>query len=86
MKKTNQILFPILALCILGGAAFLTMAWISPPAPLPADAPAIDFSAARAMQGLTIIARETHPMGVSRAHANVRDYFLGEIHALGLEP
>jgi penicillin V acylase-like amidase (Ntn superfamily) len=40
-KKT---LFPILALCILSGAVFLTMVWISPPAPLPARSPATVLS------------------------------------------
>lgn len=75
-----------LALCILTAAAFLTMTWISPPPPLPADAPETEFSAGRAMQDLKVIAREPHPMGISPAHAEVRDYFLGEIRALGLEP
>lgn len=45
MTKTRQVLFPILALCVLGAAIFLTMAWISPPVPLPAEAPAAVFSA-----------------------------------------
>lgn len=56
MKKTIQIFFPLLALCILGGATFFTMTWISPPAPLPADAPATNFSAGRAMRDLEVIA------------------------------
>jgi hypothetical protein len=86
MTKTNQTILPILALCILGVAAFLTMTFISPPAPLPSEAPATDFSAGRAMQDLAAIAREPHPMGVSQAHADVRDYLLGEIRALGLKP
>lgn len=86
MTKTSQAIFPILTLCILGITTFLTIALISPPAPLPADAPATDFSAGRAMQDLAVITRETHPMGVSQAHADVRDYLLGEIRALGLEP
>ena len=86
MNKQNQFLFPILALCILGGDVYMTMTLISPPAPLPADAPATDFSAGRAMLDLEIIAREPHPIGVSEAHAEVRDYLLGEIRKLGLEP
>ncbi|MGD8814045.1 MAG: M28 family peptidase, partial [Anaerolineales bacterium] len=64
----------------------LTIALMAPPTPLPADAPAADFSAGRAMQDLAVIALEPHPMGVSRAHADVRDFLLGEIHSLGLEP
>jgi len=38
------------------------------------------------MQDLTVIAKEAHPMGVSQARADVRDYLLQEIRALGLEP
>lgn len=86
MKRTTRIFFPILALCLLGGALCLTMVLISPPAPLPVDAPATSFSAGRAMQDLGVIAREPHPMGISLAHAEVRDYLLGEIRKLGLEP
>ena len=37
------------------------------------------------MQDLETIAREPHPMGVSQAQADVRDYIMDEIHALGLE-
>ncbi len=80
------VLFPLIAFCILVGAVLLTMALISPPAPLPVDAPPTDFSAGRAMQDLVVIAREPHPMGEFPAHAVVRDTILGEIHALGLQP
>ena len=82
----KQILLPILALCFLGGAIYLTLFLISPPAPLSVDAPGTAFSAGRAMEDLEVIAREPHPIGVSPAHGCVRDYLLGEIHALGLEP
>jgi hypothetical protein len=83
---TKQVIFCIVALCLLGGASTLTLALIAPPAPLPADAPAAEFSAGRAMRDLKIIAREPHPMGVNQARAAVRDYLLGEIRALGLAP
>jgi hypothetical protein len=75
-----------LALCVLAGATYLALALMSAPPPLPADAPAAEFSAGRAMQNLAVIAREPRPMGVSQAHAAVRDYLLGETRALGLEP
>ena len=39
---THRTVVSILALCILGGAVFLTVALVSPPAPLPVDAPATD--------------------------------------------
>jgi hypothetical protein len=86
VKKTAQILKSILGLVILCGAVCLTMSLISPPQPLPMDAPLTEFSAGRAMQDLAIIAREPHPMGEFPAHAVVRDYILHEIEKLGLNP
>jgi len=86
MRQTNRILFSLLALCILGGAIYLTVALISPPAPLPVDAPATEFSAGRAMQDLEVITRQPHPMGISQGHADVVAYLVGEIRELGLEP
>jgi hypothetical protein len=56
MKEISKAVFSILALCILGGAISLTIALISPPAPLPTAAPATDFSAGRAMRDLEVIA------------------------------
>lgn len=86
MTNKKQNILSLLAFCILGGAVYLTMAWISPPAPLSVDAPAAEFSAERAIQDLKVIAQEPHPAGISAAHAEVRDHLLGEICALGLEP
>ncbi|MFX0145225.1 MAG: hypothetical protein ACFE9C_14255, partial [Candidatus Hodarchaeota archaeon] len=86
MKETNRAMRIILASCILGGAIVLTLTLVSPPSPLPTDAPSTDFSAARAIQDLEVIAREPHPMGVFPSHAEVRDYLLDEIRALDLEP
>jgi hypothetical protein len=82
----SRTFIPILFACILGSAIVLTVTLISPPAPLPADAPATEFSAGRAMQNLEVIAQEPHPMGVSPANAGVRDYLLEEIRVMGLEP
>jgi len=86
MNKINPIFLHIFSLCILGAAIYLTMALISPPAPLPADVPATEFSAERAMQDLEVIAREPHPMGEFPARADVRDYILSEIRTLDLQP
>lgn len=86
MKKRTQYLFSLLALSTLAGAIALTLYLTSPPQPLPVDSPATLFSAGRAMRDLEIIAREPHPMGISRAHDEVREYILDEIRALGLEP
>ena len=79
-------LIPFITLCILIGSICLTIALISPPRPLPVDAPATEFFAGRAMQDLEVIAREPHPMGPSPAHAAVRDYLLAQIRLLGLDP
>ena len=50
MKNANRNFFSLLAFCLLVGVVLLTVTLISPPAPLPADAPATEFSAGRAMQ------------------------------------
>ena len=55
------------------------------PAVVPASAPATEFSAERAMGHLREVAREPHPLG-SPANAEVRDYLLRELRALGLQP
>jgi hypothetical protein len=47
MNRQNQILLSTLAFFFLSGAIYLTLALISPPKPLPADAPATEFSAGR---------------------------------------
>lgn len=57
----------------------------NPPAAVPATAPPSDFSSARAMRQLEVIARRPHPMG-SVEHAAVRDHLLQELKGLGLEP
>lgn len=45
-------------------------AWaVQPPAPLPADAPAEQFSAARAMADVRVLAKEPHPTGSPAAKA-----------------
>jgi hypothetical protein len=86
MTNSGKTVLSILALCILGAATYFTMYFMSPPKPQPPDASAKEFSAGRAMQDLAIIAREPHPMGISQSHAEVRDYIMSEIRALGLEP
>ncbi len=70
----------VLALC----AAFALMR-ITPPKPKPADAPASEFSAERALIHLHQIAKAPHPSG-SEEHRRVREYVIGELKKLGLEP
>ena len=71
-------------------ALLLIMAWFSSsfraiPSPVPASAPESVFSSARAMSHLVRIAAEAHPPG-SPAHADVREYLLAQLRALGHEP
>lgn len=55
-----------------------------PPAPLPADAPETQYSAARAMADVRIIAAKPHPAGSSE-NAAVRGYLLQRMAGLGME-
>jgi hypothetical protein len=65
----------------------LGLAWMAaqPPRPRAPSAPAIVFSAERALAEVRVIAREPHPVG-SAANARVRDHLLRRLAALGLEP
>jgi hypothetical protein len=55
------------------------------PDPVPASAPPTEFSSGRALEHVRVIAKEPHPMG-SPENMAVRDYLVGELSALGLEP
>jgi len=70
----------LLVLC-----ALLVRRASEPPDPVPASAPATAFSAERAFSHVREIAQRPHPTG-SADNARVRDYVLGQLHALGLEP
>ena len=63
-------------------AAFVVVGIFSvvPPAAVSSDAPATEFSAARAVAHIEVIAREPHPMG-STAIAEVRDYIVDIVRA-----
>lgn len=56
-----------------------------PPAPVPASAPQTDFSSARAMELVKVIAARPHPVG-SAEHARVRDYLVTQLAGLGAQP
>lgn len=64
--------------------AFVTVVQTLPPSPLPATAPATQFSAERAIQHIQVIAKQPHPTG-SAANDMVRDYILATLTDLGLE-
>lgn len=69
--------------CLLLGLAIANLALRTPP-PLPADAPADRFSAARAMVDVRAIGQKPHPIG-SAEIVRVRDHLLGRVNSLGLE-
>jgi hypothetical protein len=80
--KHNPALRIILAVTVILLAVIAALQMI-PPRAVSADAPATQFSAERAMNDLKIIARQPHTAG-SEAQAQVRDYIVEEVEAMGL--
>lgn len=75
----------LLAVLVTGTMAALALPPAVPPPAVSADAPAQEFSAARAMAHLDELARAPRPVG-SEAHRQARAYLLAELRDLGLEP
>ena len=71
----------LLAACATIAAYYGT----KPPAAEPLDAPADEFSSARAMEHVDRIGQEPHPIG-SPENAEVREYIFDELQLLGLDP
>src|ERR1700761_964213 len=67
----------------IAGALLLALITAQPPSPAPADPPAGQFSAARAMADIRQIAAAPHPTG-SAEDARVRTHLAGRLQALGL--
>ncbi|KAA0256979.1 MAG: M20/M25/M40 family metallo-hydrolase, partial [Chloroflexi bacterium] len=80
--KTNRVAFVFLVTFI--SAVVVTVAQTLPPSPLPANAPAAEFSAERAIEHIRVIAQQPHPTG-SEENRAVREYILTELTSLGLE-
>jgi hypothetical protein len=76
------VLFLILAAGVYAAAFGPAM---SPPPVVPATAPATEFSAERARMHLREISRAPSPVG-SEEHGRVREYLLGALQDLGLDP
>lgn len=77
--------FALLSLgCLLGLSVWFIRA-MQPPAPLPASAPATEFSAQRAFTHVRAIGREPHAMGTP-AHSQVRGYLIDQLRRLNLNP
>jgi len=72
---------------LTGLSLFAALAiWLTrPPRPLPATAPANEFSAYRAQHDVAVVASQRHPVG-SVANAQVRAYLLRRCRELGLAP
>src|SRR5262245_31199320 len=66
-------------------AAWIGLSWPRPPAPVPASAPEVEFSSARALVHVAAIAQRPHRIG-SAEHARVRAYLVDQLSALGLAP
>lgn len=71
-----------LALALIVAFTIFSFASATPP-PMPADAPALEFSATRAMDDVRVIGTVPHPVG-SSANAAVRDYLIRRLRGLGL--
>ncbi len=84
LQPRSRALAGLLALLVLAVAAVGSALGVRPPAPLPAGAPAEQFSAARAQAHLERIAAEPRPAG-SPAAAEVRAYLESVLTGLGLE-
>jgi len=70
---------------VLGALAAVSLLALEPPDPLPASAPASEFSAESSFSHVEQIAERPHPVG-SAANAEVRDYLVGQLEDLGLRP
>ena len=80
MKNSFSRWLPLLGLALVAGLAV----WlVRPPRPVPATAPATEFSAFRAQRDVTAVASQAHPLGTA-ANAQVRDYLLSRCRELGL--
>src|SRR5215204_456808 len=82
--KRRRLLGVVVAL-VLGAFAAVSLLALEPLDPLPASAPASEFSAERAFSHVEQIAKRPHPVG-SAANAEVRDYLVGQLEDLGLRP
>jgi Peptidase family M28 len=82
--KHRRLLGVVVAL-VLGAFAAVSLLALEPPAPLPASTPENEFSAERALSHVEQIAERPHPVGTA-ANAEVRDYLVDRLAALGLRP
>lgn len=74
----------VAALAVLLAVGAATLLGLRAPAVRPADAPATEFSAARAYADVRVIAARPHVAG-SPANDQVREHLVGKLRGLGLE-
>ena len=79
-----RVLLAVVALGFSASLGLLSILSLVPP-DINANAPATEFSSARAREYLKAIAVKPHPIG-SPAHAEVRDYIFAELMKMGLQP
>lgn len=79
-----KVLLGMVTLGFSAGLVLLSILSLVPP-DINSNAPPTEFSSARAREYLKAIAVKPHPIG-SPAHAEVRDYILGELSKIGLQP
>ncbi|MGW9346340.1 M20/M25/M40 family metallo-hydrolase [Nocardiopsis flavescens] len=84
-RRRAAALTGVLGALLLAAVAVLTVLDQAPPAPVPADAPAGEFSADRAHARIERFAVRPHPLGTAE-HDRVRDHLVAELEDLGLEP
>jgi Peptidase family M28 len=78
-------LLAVLAWCWVFMLAGVAIFALKAPDAVPAGAPQNEFSAQRALAHVRAVARVPHPTGTN-ANAEVRQYLLGQLSALGLNP
>lgn len=75
----------VVAALALAGLLVWSAESIAPPRARTASSPTEEFSAERAFEHVQRIATQPHPVG-SAANAQVRDYLVGQLRRLGLNP
>jgi hypothetical protein len=83
--EQRRFLAGLAAILVLAALTVASLTFVSPPAPVPASAPSDQFSAERAYVHVDRIGQKVHVAG-SEAAAEVRDYIVSQLAAMGLQP
>lgn len=82
--QCKTLVYVVIAWLVIAVAAFYTLWSQSPPAALPKDAPADQFSAYRAIEHAFNCSSKPHPAG-SKNNDKVAEYFLNTLRDMGVE-